>query len=143
VEYFLRRDILALVDSFVAEPHPFALTLVTNRSAETGEVEARRRAPGAESVATPLGLSWPAAVYSLSHVALPFPPDDPFYGAGEGAGGPFPLGRLEPRGERAAITVPITLLMRLRYNPFFAVVEERVVAFLDATSASATSPPPG
>jgi esterase/lipase len=130
VEYFLRRDILDLVDSFVEQAHPFALTVVTNRSADTAEVEARHRAPGGEWVATALGLAWPPAVYSLSHVALPFPPDDPFYGSGEGAGGPFPLGRLEPRGERAAITVPIQLLMRLRYNPFFAVVEERVLAFL-------------
>lgn len=27
-----------------------------------------------------LGLEWPAGVLSLSHVALPFPPDDPLYG---------------------------------------------------------------
>ncbi len=50
----------------------------------------------------PLGLSWPESIYSLSHVALPFPIDDPIYG-GEGHGrelGSVSLGRLSPRGEK-------------------------------------------
>ena len=28
----------------------------------------------------PLAQSWPQDVYSLSHVAVPFPPDDDLYG---------------------------------------------------------------
>ena len=69
----------------------------------------------------PLGLSWPESIYSLSHVALPFPIDDPIYG-GEGRGremGSVSLGRLSPRGEKGALIVPEEVLMRLTWNPFF------------------------
>lgn len=86
-------------------------------------------AAGSEEAAIrPLGLSWPQDVYSLSHVALPFPPDDPLFG-----GAPSPedgyrvrLGTLQPRGERAILAVPVDQLMRLTWNPFFPFLEERV-----------------
>jgi hypothetical protein len=76
----------------------------------------------------PLGLSWPPEVFSLTHVAIPFPPDDPLYGLV----GPtrtatlLPIGRLSPRGERAVLTVGVDALMRLSSNPFFPFVAERV-----------------
>ena len=63
-------------------------------------------------------------------MALPFPGDDPIYGAGKSDTPPYPFGRFEPRGERGRLIVPITLLMRLRYNPFFPYVESRVRDFV-------------
>jgi len=76
----------------------------------------------------PLGLAWPPEVFSLTHVAIPFPPDDPLYGlVGPGqAAGLLPIGRLSPRGERAVLTVGTDTLMRLSSNPFFPFVAERV-----------------
>ena len=66
-------------------------------------------AAGARMITTePLGLSWPESIYSLSHVALPFPIDDPIYG-GEGRGremGSVSLGRLSPRGEKSVVDRP-------------------------------------
>ncbi len=60
---------------------PFTVTLVTNRSAETLEVSAMTVASGTTTLTEePLGLAWPADMFSLSHVALPFPADDPVYG---------------------------------------------------------------
>lgn len=107
----------------------FDVTLVTN-AGEENFVEARTWPPHSTAPnVEPLGLEWPNGVYSLSHVAIPFPPDDPIYGAGE-RHGPFPFGNLEPRGEKGALIVPIDLLMRLRYNPFHAYLERRVASFL-------------
>ena len=54
-------------------PRLYRRTLITNISADVSEVRARSVAPGATTVEdVPLGLSWPAQVFSLSHVALPF-----------------------------------------------------------------------
>jgi hypothetical protein len=107
----------------------FNVTLVTNVGA-TLAVEARTWAPqAAEPSVEPLGLEWPPGIYSLSHVAVPFPPDDPVYGAGE-RHGLFPFGNLEARGEKGALVVPFDLLMRLRYNPFHAYLEARILGFL-------------
>ena len=59
----------------------FTLSVITNESESSREVVVRRReAGGAEVTESPLGLAWPLGLYSLSHIALPFPPDDPVYG---------------------------------------------------------------
>jgi hypothetical protein len=102
----------------------FAYTLVTNRSPQTGHVEAltrRRLASGPEVTALP--SPWPRGVYSLSHVAVPFRDTDEWYGAN----GPF--NAVAPRGDQAILQVPLGRLMRLRYNPFFDYVAERSIEF--------------
>ena len=49
----------------------------------------------------PLHLSWPHGVISLSHVALPFAPDDPLYGQGPPAEeDALFLGQMAIQGER-------------------------------------------
>jgi len=112
----------------------FDVTLVTNQVG-TEAVEARRWAPQASAPAIePLDLGWPTGVYSLSHVAIPIPPDDPLYGIGA-RDGLFPLGNLEVRGELGALLVPGDLLMRLRYNPFHAYLDRRVLEFLGGRQA--------
>jgi hypothetical protein len=108
-------------------------TLVTNVDAASLEVAERSIAPGATAVdARPLGLFWPRDVYSLSHVAIPFPPTDLVYGREEVAGAPaiIRLGMLSPRGERAVFLVPSDTLMRLTYNPFFKYMDERILTWI-------------
>jgi hypothetical protein len=79
---------------------PFALTLVTNNPDTLQAMERRIPAPGGAATERLLDLSWPANVFSLSHVALPFPPDDPLYGyAAERTSRHVQLGRIEVRGE--------------------------------------------
>jgi len=110
----------------------FKLTLVSNKNEENGHVIAASRMPGSENVETcDTGLSWPEDVYSLSHVALPIPPDDPVYG-GERAG-PSPgidLGNAALRGERGVLQVPAADMLRLRYNPFYSYLEHRTLVFM-------------
>jgi alpha-beta hydrolase superfamily lysophospholipase len=111
---------------------PFALTLVTNASAHTLQVMERRSpALGAPATARPLGLSWPRNVFSLSHVALPFPPDDALYGyAAPVSDRHVQFGRIEIRGEIGVLNVPNWMLTRQRSNPFHPYLVERIEAFL-------------
>jgi len=67
-------------------------------------------------------------------VAVPFSPDDPVYGSNENVDSFYhglPLGRLQPRGETHLLTAPLSQLMRLRYNPFFGYIEQRVGMEID------------
>ncbi len=102
------------------------LTNLTTESAELGEW--RLRAGEMEPVIRSLGVSWPKGVFSLSHIALPFPPDDPLYGlepTGEETYG-LRLGALSARGERGVLGVSADDLMRLSSNPFFPYLQERL-----------------
>ena len=117
------------------QPRGYAVTLVTNTRPDTLEVSAMSVAAGASEITTePLGQSWPDSIYSLSHVALPFPIDDPIYG-GEGQGreaGSVSLGRLSPRGEKSVLIVPEEVLMRLTWNPFFPYLAQRVERWVES-----------
>ena len=117
------------------ESLPFWLTLVGNATADTGAVVIRTKAPFAETVsAAPLEARWPRGVISLSHVALPFPPDDPLYGRREFAEeGQLSLGQIDMQGERNLLKFPSDWLLRLRYNPFYNYLEERSLAWIQAT----------
>ena len=106
----------------------YAVTVVGNDGV-TSAVTARRLAPGSDVEATqPLGVDWPRDVYSLSHVALPFPASDGLYG-----GAPDPadamgvaLGALAVRGERGVLVMDAGFFARVTWNPFFAYLLERV-----------------
>jgi hypothetical protein len=118
-------------------PLPFDLTILTNAAGDSDELVAQRRpALGNEVTHTPTTLRWPRGVFSLSHVALPFPPDDPVYGERRPE---HPtviyLGRLDIAGERGVLALPATLMLRLRHNPFYGYVEQRLDAFLETLEA--------
>ena len=74
----------------------------------------------------------------MSHISLPFAPDDAIYGATPDDPPPWgvPLGSVEPRGERRLLNVPIELFMRLRHNPFFPYIEDRLVALTNGEHSS-------
>ena len=132
----LRPDAFATRENlFRGPPLAFDLTALVNESAESDAVVAMRRPAGATEVSrTPAGFQWPFDVFSLSHVAVPFSPADPVYGATRPAKPVrIYLGRPELLGERGLLTVPATELIRLRHNPFYSYVEARVDAFLAAT----------
>jgi alpha-beta hydrolase superfamily lysophospholipase len=114
---------------------PFALTLITNTSDQTLQVTERRSpAPGVPTTERPLGLAWPRNVFSLSHVALPFPPDDPLYGYEAPASNRHvQLGRIEIRGENGVLNIPNWMLTRQRSNPFHAYLVERIESFMAGT----------
>lgn len=116
---------------------PYGLTVITNADRKNPGMIQRSKASGSSKTdATPLPFSWPPGVYSLTHVAVPFSPDDPVYGGNKIVGSFYhgiPLGRLEPRGETHLLTAPLDKLMRLRYNPFFGYLEQRIGMEIDQT----------
>ena len=81
-----------------------------------------------EETSRPLGLSYPPDVYSLSHVALPFPPSDGLYGSDPDPNENFglQLGAMAVRGERGALIVNLDALVRMSSNPFFPYMIDRI-----------------
>ncbi len=80
-----------------------------------------------------LDLAWPRGVVSLSHIALPFPPDDPLYGQHPPVGGTLIfLGDMAIKGERGLLKIPGDWLLRLRYNPFYPYLERRLFEWIDS-----------
>lgn len=140
INHFAAKSVLlisdprALTTRLMGDPRlPFTVTLVTNANPESAAVVARRQAPFSKvaSPDAPLGLAWPAGVISLSHVALPFPLDDPLYGQRppDNQDVLF-LGQMAIQGERGLLVLPSDWLLRLRHNPFYPYLEERVLAWL-------------
>jgi len=106
--------------------------VITNATPRTLQVkELRAEAGTGRQTAQLLALEWPRAVFSLSHLALPFPPDDPLYGY-ETPSDPqhLQLGRIEARGEIGVLTLPLWLLTRQRSNPFHSYLLERIDGFV-------------
>lgn len=119
------------------ESLPFGLTVIANRDTSTRDVVARYKAPLSGNVTEHAlhGLSWPADVFSLSHIALPFPPNDPLYGSNPpSADEPLHLGDIPMRGERDINQIPSEWLLRMRFNPFYEVLETRVLEWMQDAS---------
>jgi alpha-beta hydrolase superfamily lysophospholipase len=109
----------------------YRLSLVTNARAGAPEVVVKSLAPGSTTATEEVpGLAWPPQIFSLSHLAVPFRPDDPLFGIAPDPSQDYGvrLGLLAPRGERGVLTVPIDQLMRLNCNPFFPYQEARIRA---------------
>ena len=116
-----------------ASPRHYRRTLVTNVEPTSLVVTERTVPPGATTIdLRPIGLAWPRDVFSLSHVAIPFPLSDPIYGRDETTNPTsiIRIGLLSPRGERSVFTVPSDTLMRLTCNPFFPYLDDRLLAWL-------------
>jgi alpha-beta hydrolase superfamily lysophospholipase len=113
-------------------PLPFDLTVVANASPESDRLVAiHRKASTGDTSEQATDLRWPRGVYSLSHVALPFSPEDRVYGSRRPAeGGLIYLGRTALLGERGVLAVSPADLMRLRHNPFFDDMAARIEDFL-------------
>jgi alpha-beta hydrolase superfamily lysophospholipase len=132
-EQLLQTDPEAVIDRLLAqETLPFGLTVVGNSDRDDDTVVARHKPALSRKVEeNPTGLRWPSGVYSLSHVALPFPPDDPVYGQrNDPRNRLIELGGIELRGERGWLSVPAADLTRLRYNPFYAYMIQQIGEFI-------------
>jgi alpha-beta hydrolase superfamily lysophospholipase len=142
VQPLLVSDPAPLTRRLLEQPRrPYALTLVTNAGPNTAEIEARRVAAGETAAHSQrLGLEWPRQVFSLSHVALPFPPDDPLYGyAAPVAERHVQLGRIEVRGETGVLNVPAWMLTRQRSNPFHPYMVGRIEQWFGVAPGSVDS----
>jgi alpha-beta hydrolase superfamily lysophospholipase len=104
-------------------------TVVISNAGDGDEVVERIVEAGAETEQVrPLGLKYPLGVFSLSHVALPFPPSDGLYGSDPDPAEDFgiTLGTVAARGERGALIVSLDALLRMSSNPFFPYMIGRI-----------------
>jgi alpha-beta hydrolase superfamily lysophospholipase len=126
----LRNSVDTIVERLLPEPpRKFRATLVTNVSRSSEQVLARTVEAGStvESVQE-LGYGFPPGVFSLSHLAIPFPLSDPLYGLKPDTSEDYGanLGAVATRGERGTLIVSIDSLARMSSNPFFDFILQRI-----------------
>ena len=119
---------------------PYRVTIITNGDSDEA-VERTIEAGTLNEHTRPLGLVYPPGVYSLSHVALPFPINDALYGMKPDSKESFGinLGALAPRGERNVLIASLDVLLRVSSNPFFPYMEKRVSEIIDQRRAAVTA----
>jgi len=103
-------------------PRNFRTTIISNAGPDTYEVVERVTEAGALDEQTrPLGLAFPDGIFSLSHVALPFPMNDSLYGMRPDDNDEFGvnLGAIAPRGERGVLIVNLDTLLRALVQSLF------------------------
>jgi alpha-beta hydrolase superfamily lysophospholipase len=132
----------SILNALKKSHHPaYALSIVSNENDHNGPVEVRHWAPGQEKpTSEKLQISWPKGIYSLTHVALPFPPDDSLYGIRPAQASPgIELGDIALRGERGVLKISASELLRLRWNPFYAYLEDSAVEFMGLADTETSS----
>lgn len=125
-----------LLSGLLPSPRRFRTVIVTNTGTGTRDVvEQAVDAATTHVQHRALGLAFPPQVYSLSHVALPFPVTDPVYGIQpESNEFGINLGSLAVRGERGTLVVGADSLTRMSSNPFYPYLIERIAAGLPITT---------
>ena len=132
IEPLLKQDpALTFSDFLERKTLPFTLSIVTNSQQGNREVIMQTRIENQAKISvSDTGLQWPREVYSLSHIALPFAEDDPLYGPrGKAPENAVQLGDISSRGERGVLRVPAADMLRLRWNPFYPMIEDAVTKF--------------
>ncbi len=107
----------------------YGVTIITNASEHSFSTVAKITPAGrTQETVVPLAQSWPQDVYSLSHVAVPFPPDDDLYGREPGVKNRYgiSLGTIALWGETSVLSVGKEALMRVTSNPFYDFMQERI-----------------
>jgi alpha-beta hydrolase superfamily lysophospholipase len=127
---FLKNDPLDRITALMnATDLGFSVSLLSNESKASPKLLETNKNTDNTTDVRKLDLTWPEGIYSLSHIALPFPANDSLYGSqpdGEG----LHIGLVSPRGERGILSVQASDLTRLRYNPFYPYLEKRILNFI-------------
>jgi len=133
VEHVLIKDPKSSIEAWLNDPGlPFAISLVTNDSEKSRDIVSLNKKPGYYTITRkPLDMKWPFNIYSLSHIALPFAINDPLYGMIDSDdSSKIQLGNMDLRGERGILQIPAEDMIRLRWNPFYSYLEQRLLEFV-------------
>ncbi len=125
----LRRVFAAATSKMLPDaPRSWRLSLITNTEDDPAMLERVTEAGATAEQSRRLGIDYPRDVYSLSHVALPFPPDDALYGPVPDPAENFGvnLGAVAARGEVGVLIVSLDSLTRISWNPFFGYLLGRI-----------------
>jgi hypothetical protein len=128
----IRNDPKKYVDTLLQdEDLPFIFSLITNKNGSHEVVVRRNKQFDPVITEEALDMHWPEGLYSLSHVALPFPISDPLYGRQKSEENPgIQIGDIALRGERNVFQISASDMLRLRWNPFYSYLEERLIEFV-------------
>ncbi len=127
---FLKHDPIERITALMNHPDlGFSISLISNESTDSLGLLETNKNPDNIKHTRKLDLAWPVDVYSLSHVAMPFPTTDSLYGSEPDDEG-LHIGLLSPRGERGVLSVHASEILRLRYNPFYSYLQQRIEDFL-------------
>ena len=122
-------------------PRRYDVTVVGNAGPGDHAAVAETTPAGAMTpVRVALGLAYPPDVFSLSHVALPFPLSDGLYGMTPDPADDFGirLGTMAAHGETGVISPGPETFARLTSNPFYDQMAARIRATLETAPAGAT-----
>jgi len=133
MEPLLKKDPKVTYSSLLDPPAlPFSFSVLTNNKHSQATFLLQKNAGELAIAKIDTGLSWSKALYSLSHVALPFSRTDPLYGPdGNRELKHIYLGALASRGERGVLQVLPGDMLRLRWNPFYPLIEKQTLDFLE------------
>jgi hypothetical protein len=125
----LRTTLAQPIDRIVPPPpRNWRLTIITNTPSDP-MVNAHTYGTGASAeYVHPLNISYPREVFSLSHVAMPFPSTDGLYGSSPDPQEDYGvnLGAVAARGEVGVLIVNLGMLSRITWNPFFPYMLSRI-----------------
>ena len=125
-------------------PRRYRTSVITNAGpSQASMVDQDMPAGDTTAQVFPLALSYPSSVFSLSHLALPFPVTDPMLGLEPDLSEDYGirLGTLGLRGEVGVLVLNAESTMRLTSNPFFPYLLQRVDNWIDASGVAATARP--
>jgi len=138
IQYILAKDPGPGIDTLLRKPElSFAVSVLTNVSTTSKQIAIKHRTADSDVIHTePTDYVWPDHIYSLSHIALPTPENDPLYGASAAKDGEqrLHLGSLALRGERGVLQISPAYMLRLHWNPFYPYLEQRLLNFVDLPS---------
>jgi alpha-beta hydrolase superfamily lysophospholipase len=127
----LLRSVFATPAEKLAPPPPrnWRLTVIANTPASAEAQERTTPAGLSQEQVRSLGIAYPRDVYSLSHVALPFPVTDGLYGQTPDPNEDYgvSLGALAAHGEVGVLVISLDSLGRITWNPFFPYMMDRIV----------------
>ena len=119
--------------AFPPEIRAYDFVKISNLNTTTSQVgEFRQRAGSITTQERALDLHYPFGVFSLSHIAIPFPENDPTFGLQPNIDEFYGirLGNLHLRGEKNTIIIKADAGMRLYSNPFYTYMQERIEHWL-------------
>ncbi len=146
IEPLLSNDPRSMLEALLADTgRTFELTVISNRTEDSRAVSARTGPFGdVDERLCVLSESWPQGIYSLSHIAPTFPPDDPLYGRVDTAETDrINLGNVVLRGEAGALRVSAAGFLRQSFNPFFDFQLEEIARLMGLQAGSSCRPGPG
>lgn len=136
-------SLTSLASLLPAPPRNYSTRVLSNADSPSHHLEELSTAAlSLDSQRRPLDLAFPPGVFSLSHVALPFPVSDSLYGSQPDPDEDFGLhlGSLAARGERGVLVVPMDELMRLTANPFYPYLIRRIESDIDQATVPSLIP---